>query len=129
MDKHDILIVSKSDDNSIYVTTKGDIFEIAAAIKAITGGIVHHTMENRGKSDAIATASLFAEAAMKGACIESNLPIKADKLCTEVIHLNGYHAISISKEEYLQWQEENQGSEEAAIKWNSKVDSTIAEKR
>ena len=42
MDKHDILIVSKSDDNSIYVTTKGDIFEIAAAIKAITGGIVHH---------------------------------------------------------------------------------------
>lgn len=68
MDKHDILIVSKSDDNSIYVTTKGDIFEIAAAIKAITGGIVHHTMENRGKSDAIATASLFAEAAMKGAC-------------------------------------------------------------
>ena len=66
MDKHDILIVSKSDDNSIYVTTKGDIFEIAAAIKAITGGIVHHTMENRGKSDAIATASLFAEAAMKG---------------------------------------------------------------
>lgn len=56
MDKHDILIVSKSDDNSIYVTTKGDIFEIAAAIKAITGGIVHHTMENRGKSDAIATA-------------------------------------------------------------------------
>ena len=52
MDKHDILIVSKSDDNSIYVTTKGDIFEIAAAIKAITGGIVHHTMENRGKSDA-----------------------------------------------------------------------------
>ena len=59
MDKHDILIVSKSDDNSIYVTTKGDIFEIAAAIKAITGGIVHHT---------IATASLFAEAAMKGAC-------------------------------------------------------------
>lgn len=41
MDKHDILIVSKSDDNSIYVTTKGDIFEIAAAIKAITGGIVH----------------------------------------------------------------------------------------
>jgi|GEM_PF-759951 hypothetical protein len=63
------------------------------------------------------------------ACIESNLPIKADKLCTEVIHLNGYHAISISKEEYLQWQEENQGSEEAAIKWNSKVDSTIAEKR
>ena len=35
------------------------------------------------------------------ACIESNLPIKADKLCTEVIHLNGYHAISISKEEYL----------------------------
>lgn len=67
MDKHDILIVSKSDDNSIYVTTKGDI-EIAAAIKAITGGIVHHTMENRGKSDAIATASLFAEAAMKGAC-------------------------------------------------------------
>lgn len=68
MDKHDILIVSKSDDNSIYVTTKGDIFEIAAAIKAITGGKVHHTMENRGKSDAIATASLFAEAAMKGAC-------------------------------------------------------------
>lgn len=68
MDKHDILIVSKSDDNSIYVTTKGDIFEIAAAIKAITGGIVHHTMENWGKSDAIATASLFAEAAMKGAC-------------------------------------------------------------
>ena len=64
MDKHDILIVSKSDDNSIYITTKGDIFEIAAAIKAITGGIVHHTMENRGKSDAIATASLFAEAAM-----------------------------------------------------------------
>lgn len=63
------------------------------------------------------------------ACIESNLPIKADKLCTEVIHLNGYHAISISKEEYLQWQEENQGSEEAAIKWNSKVDSTITEKR
>ena len=55
MDKHDILIVSKSDDNSIYITTKGDIFEIAAAIKAITG-------------DAIATASLFAEAAMKGAC-------------------------------------------------------------
>ena len=50
MDKHDILIVSKSDDNSIYVTTKGDIFEIAAAIKAITGGIVHHTMENRGVS-------------------------------------------------------------------------------
>lgn len=49
MDKHDILIVSKSDDNSIYVTTKGDIFEIAAAIKAITGGIVHHTMENREK--------------------------------------------------------------------------------
>ena len=49
MDKHDILIVSKSDDNSIYVTTKGDIFEIAAAIKAITGGIVHHTMENRGR--------------------------------------------------------------------------------
>lgn len=68
MDKHDILIVSKSDDNSIYVTTKGDIFEIAAAIKAIIGGIVHHTIENRGKSDAIATASLFAEVAMKGAC-------------------------------------------------------------
>ena len=53
MDKHDILIVSKSDDNSIYVTTKGDIFEIAAAIKAITGGIVHHTMENRGKSEGL----------------------------------------------------------------------------
>ena len=43
MDKHDILIVSKSDDNSIYVTTKGDIFEIAAAIKAITGGIVRNS--------------------------------------------------------------------------------------
>lgn len=53
MDKHDILIVSKSDDNSIYVTTKGDIFEIAAAIKAITGGIVHHTMENRGKTEMV----------------------------------------------------------------------------
>ena len=42
------------------------------------------------------------------ACIESNLPIKADKLSTEVIHLNGYHAISISKEEYFTWKEENQ---------------------
>lgn len=35
MDKHDILIVSKSDDNSIYVTTKGDIFEIAAQLKQL----------------------------------------------------------------------------------------------
>lgn len=45
------------------------------------------------------------------ACIESNLPIKADKLCTKVIHLNGYHAISILKEEYFTWKEENQDVE------------------
>lgn len=46
------------------------------------------------------------------ACIECNLPIKPEMLCSEVIKLDGYHAVGVSQEEYLQWQEENQGSEE-----------------
>lgn len=46
------------------------------------------------------------------ACIECNLPIKAEMLCSEVIKLDGYHSVGVSQEEYLQWQEENQGSEE-----------------
>ena len=35
MDKHDILIVSKSDDNSIYVTTKGDILKLQRQLKQL----------------------------------------------------------------------------------------------